>query len=609
MPKLNERGIAHIFIIIILLLGLGLGIYLVTQKTAFFSRASSNPISAPVDDSSTPPTGTLKMTLASASSDGNHVAWATRGAQSAPFQLNKTYKISFWYKASAVSELRMRDNGLVTLNPATNLTYYSTTKTLTQSFDGAPCNNYGGDNMCYLLFHLYGNGNFEVGNLKIEEVDSGSPNMMAYSTYDNSSWYGWSVCLPDWKGTCSVGLTGNPTPTTSNSDKALNMFLVSSSPGGNKIAWANRGAQTIPFQLGRTYTFSFSYQSLSVFELRMRDNGIQAFNPTNGPIEVKTVSFSRTFTQSFDGAPCNNYGGDNQCYLLFYLYGDGRTIIKNLKVTDADSGDNINILTNTTFDGSSWTGWSLCLSDWKGSCSVTNPVVSWGEDSVPTLDPVASYKRVFITSNSYTGNLGGVSGADTKCQQSANTANLGGTWKAWISGNDSQTSPDSRFTKTTGYKSLQNDIIANSWEDLISADPENNYLKTGIDITENKTPNGGWVWSNTQITGQRYGDSGYNCRDWTSSGPDYGFTGGASYKSSFWTFAGPKRCAQEAALYCFEQSPTPTPIPSSGTPYAYPTPSYGTPTYGTPAYGTPSYSTPSSYETPSYNTPPYFTPQ
>lgn len=48
MPKLNERGIAHIFIIIILLLGLGLGIYLVTQKTAFFSRASSNPISGPV---------------------------------------------------------------------------------------------------------------------------------------------------------------------------------------------------------------------------------------------------------------------------------------------------------------------------------------------------------------------------------------------------------------------------------------------------------------------------------------------------------------------------------------------------------------------------------
>lgn len=55
MPKLskaslrvNERGVAHIVVIVILLAGLALGVYLITQKTAFFSRASSSPISGPL---------------------------------------------------------------------------------------------------------------------------------------------------------------------------------------------------------------------------------------------------------------------------------------------------------------------------------------------------------------------------------------------------------------------------------------------------------------------------------------------------------------------------------------------------------------------------------
>lgn len=41
-------------------------------------------------------------------------------------------------------------------------------------------------------------------------------------------------------------------------------------------------------------------------------------------------------------------------------------------------------------------------------------------------------KRVFVTSSSYSGNLGGLSGADEKCQQAADGANLGGTWMALL---------------------------------------------------------------------------------------------------------------------------------------------------------------------------------
>src|SRR3989344_7858176 len=54
-------------------------------------------------------------------------------------------------------------------------------------------------------------------------------------------------------------------------------------------------------------------------------------------------------------------------------------------------------------------------------------------------------KYVFLTSTIYDGNLGGISGADAKCQARANTFNLGGTWKAWISDSNTNNDPESRF--------------------------------------------------------------------------------------------------------------------------------------------------------------------
>lgn len=42
-------------------------------------------------------------------------------------------------------------------------------------------------------------------------------------------------------------------------------------------------------------------------------------------------------------------------------------------------------------------------------------------------------KRIFLTSTVYDGNLGGLAGADAKCQARADAAHLGGTWKAILS--------------------------------------------------------------------------------------------------------------------------------------------------------------------------------
>ena len=51
-----------------------------------------------------------------------------------------------------------------------------------------------------------------------------------------------------------------------------------------------------------------------------------------------------------------------------------------------------------------------------------------------TGDPTGSAtKRAFVTNANYAGNLGGLAGADAKCQSQAATAGLGGTWKALLS--------------------------------------------------------------------------------------------------------------------------------------------------------------------------------
>ena len=58
-------------------------------------------------------------------------------------------------------------------------------------------------------------------------------------------------------------------------------------------------------------------------------------------------------------------------------------------------------------------------------------------------------KTVFVTSAQFNGNLGGLTGADDKCQAEANgPASIvpSGTYLAWLS--DGTDSPDTRFTKS-----------------------------------------------------------------------------------------------------------------------------------------------------------------
>lgn len=190
-----------------------------------------------------------------------------------------------------------------------------------------------------------------------------------------------------------------------------------------------------------------------------------------------------------------------------------------------------------------------------------SPIAS--PSTTPTPSPAANSKRVFVTSTKYNGNLGGISGADAKCQERATAANLGGTWKAWISGSQSNSAPSQRFAKATvPYTLIDGTVIANNWTDLITMKPDGSFLRKGIDLTELGTKFSPTVWTATQFTGSpTTSQNAYTCIDWVWGGKEAsgyiglgGFSSGGGIPGFQWTATGGRMsCNNNYALYCFEQ--------------------------------------------------------
>lgn len=161
-------------------------------------------------------------------------------------------------------------------------------------------------------------------------------------------------------------------------------------------------------------------------------------------------------------------------------------------------------------------------------------------------------KIVFVTSEIYNGNLGGLSGADSICQGLADTVGLSGTFKAWLS--DDTSYPEARFVHSTGAYILVNGTpIAESWTDLIDGD-----LINPISRDEHGTFVDSEVWTATLSDGGPgdVGDTIEYCDNWTSDNYNYkAITGLSTAKDSIWTAAilAGRQCDWGFRLYCIEQ--------------------------------------------------------
>jgi len=165
------------------------------------------------------------------------------------------------------------------------------------------------------------------------------------------------------------------------------------------------------------------------------------------------------------------------------------------------------------------------------------------------------YLTVFVTSAAYMGNLGGVSGADSKCQYLANEAKLDGTFRAWIS--SGSISPAQSWSTPAidlpYYLADGTTKVADDWNHLFNA---NNYeLHHAIDQNENgeTVTEALRAWTNTNWNGNRASTD--DCDGWSRSGSNWqGKYGYILDKDHYWSWKGAVNCDWEIRLYCIQQN-------------------------------------------------------
>jgi hypothetical protein len=196
--------------------------------------------------------------------------------------------------------------------------------------------------------------------------------------------------------------------------------------------------------------------------------------------------------------------------------------------------------------------WSL------GLCLVFNvgcsgPTLDAGDDLDESGTEVAEGKLIFRTSERYAADLGGLEGADQKCQELAEAAGRSGEFKAWLSTVDTAawdrlTHSDQPYVLSTGV------VVARNWLDLTSG-----TLRHRVDQAElaDLPPANGInscnptvFWSGTDERGAQFGD---DCEGWTRTGQDLRGVLGVTGLDGNWSTFCRGNCDSIAPLMCLEQ--------------------------------------------------------
>ena len=169
--------------------------------------------------------------------------------------------------------------------------------------------------------------------------------------------------------------------------------------------------------------------------------------------------------------------------------------------------------------------------------------------SVTTQD-LGTFKYVFLVAN-FGGAIGGIAGADTRCNNAATTAGLPGTYMAWLATGDAD-DPDSRFTTkaTVPYRMVNNALVANNWTDLTDG-----LLSAGILLLANGTSQfSSSTATNVATDGTAKFNGTNNCAGWMSNGTAInGHAGLVGSNSTQWTDHSVNACNLPLTLICFQQ--------------------------------------------------------
>jgi hypothetical protein len=189
-----------------------------------------------------------------------------------------------------------------------------------------------------------------------------------------------------------------------------------------------------------------------------------------------------------------------------------------------------------------------------------NKLIALASSATLLVSPVvmaaaADHLTVFVTSKTYDSNLGGLTGADAKCQKEADDpASIvpSGTYRAWLS--DGTNSPNSRFTRSSSPYVLANGKkIAENYSDLTDGS-----LLNPINLGPNGKPVGYQpYWTGTYPDGSsaRIDETSGTCGAWAVDPPakTWGMNGHTSKKSGLWTTEKGYPCRKTLKLACFQQ--------------------------------------------------------
>jgi len=159
-------------------------------------------------------------------------------------------------------------------------------------------------------------------------------------------------------------------------------------------------------------------------------------------------------------------------------------------------------------------------------------------------------KAVFLSSKAFSGNLGGLAGADAQCQSLAQGAGRPGTFKAWLS--DSTQPAKDRLAHGTDPYVLFNaarSVVATSFAELTDG-----ALLGSISRNEMGGPAAGVAsaWTGSRADGTSAAET---CGDWTSADLSRtGRSGTLGPSAASWTDGASTSCnTATMSLYCIEQ--------------------------------------------------------
>ncbi len=177
------------------------------------------------------------------------------------------------------------------------------------------------------------------------------------------------------------------------------------------------------------------------------------------------------------------------------------------------------------------------------ACSVGADCASGDCQASVCKAPPARDVLVFVSSAAYDGNLGGLAGADAKCQALAGVARLPGTYKAFLS--DSTTSASARLSRPGGaYKLVDGTVVAADSAAFFSSTHASPFL-----LDEKGIATGGEVWTGSNFSGTGSG----GCGDWTSTSGT-AQVGAAWQATSQWASLYMQHCNRtNVHLYCIQQ--------------------------------------------------------